>query len=99
MEKQVNTGTIEKKKKKEKIKEKNKKEKEKQTMRMTTARRKPIACWSEINAEGGVESTSRGGAIKDRQRMVGGKAGVEEIGGTLRIGRENLSETPKAAPT
>jgi hypothetical protein len=68
-------------------------------MRMTTAEIKPIACWPKIDAEGGIESTSLGDARKDWQRMMGGKVGVEEIGGALRIGGENLSETPKAAPT
>jgi hypothetical protein len=48
-------------------------------MRMTTVKRKPIACWPETNMEGGVESTSWGDARKDRQRTVGGKAGAEEI--------------------
>jgi hypothetical protein len=44
-------------------------------MRMTIAERKPIACWPEMDAEGGVESTLRGDTRKDRQRAVGGKAG------------------------
>jgi hypothetical protein len=30
---------------------------------------------------------------------VGGKTGAEEIDGTLRTGKESLSETPWAAPT
>jgi hypothetical protein len=64
-------------------------------MRMTTAGRKPIACWPETDAEGGVESTSRGDARKDRQRTVGDKMGAEEIGGVLRIEGESLSETPR----
>ena len=68
-------------------------------MRMTIAEKKPIACWPETNAEGGVESTSRGDARKDRQRTMGGKSDAEEIGGALRIGGESLSETPRAAPT
>jgi hypothetical protein len=68
-------------------------------MRMTIARRKPIACWLETDAKGGVESTLRGDARKDRQRTVGNKAGMEEIGSTLRIGGESLSENPRAALT
>jgi hypothetical protein len=68
-------------------------------MRMMTVGRKLIACWPETDAEGGVESTSRGDLRKDRQRTVGGKASVEEIGGALRTEGESLSETPRAAPT
>ena len=68
-------------------------------MRITTVGRKPITCWLETDAEGGVESTSQGDTRKDRQRTVGSKAGTEEIGGTLRIGGESLSETPRATPT
>ena len=68
-------------------------------MRMTTIERKLIACWPETDAKGGVESTSRGDARKDRQQTVGNKAGAKEIGGAPRIGRESLSETPRAAPT
>jgi hypothetical protein len=49
--------------------------------------------------KGGVESTSRGDLRKDQQRTVGGKAGMEEIGGTLKIEDESLSETLRAAPT
>jgi hypothetical protein len=62
MEKQANTSKIRRKKKRKK--------QGKQTMRMTTAGRKPIACWPETDAEGGVESTSRGDARKDRQRTA-----------------------------
>jgi hypothetical protein len=54
-------------------------------------------CWPKTNAEGGIESTSRGDARKDQQQ--GGKAGTEEIGGALRIGGKSLSETSRAAPT
>jgi hypothetical protein len=68
-------------------------------MRMTTAKRKPIVCWPETDAEGGVESTSRGDMRKDRQRTVGGKAGVKEISSALRTGGESLSETLKMALT
>jgi hypothetical protein len=93
MEKQANTGKIEKKKKKKK------KNQGKQTMRMTTAGRKPITCWPETDVEGGIESTLRGDARKDRQQTMGGKVVAEEIGNTLKTGWEILSETPKAAPT
>ena len=68
-------------------------------MRMTTAGRKPITCWPETDAEGGIECTSRGDTRKDWQRIVGGKAGAEEIGGALRTRRESLSEIPRAEST
>ena len=68
-------------------------------MRMTTTGRKPIACCSETDMEGGIESTSWGDVGKDWQRTVGKKVGAEEIGGTFRIGGESLSETPRTAPT
>jgi hypothetical protein len=68
-------------------------------MRMTTARRKPIACWLETDAEGYIESTSPGDTRKDQQRAVGGKVGAKKTGGALRIRGESLSETPRAAPT
>ena len=51
----------------------------------------------EIDAKGGVESTSRGDARKDWQRMVGGKASAEEIGSVLKTRGENLIETPRVA--
>jgi hypothetical protein len=66
---------------------------------MTKARRKPIMCWPKTVTKVGVESTSRGDARKDWQRMVGGKAGVEEIGGSLITGGESLNEILRAAPT
>jgi hypothetical protein len=87
MEKQANTNKIRKKKQ------------GKQTMRMTTTKRKLIVCWLETDAEGGVESISWGDVRKDWQRMVGGKAGAEEIDSTLKIGEENLSEIPRTTPT
>jgi hypothetical protein len=65
-------------------------------MKMTTAGRKPIACWLETNAEGGVESTSQGDSRKDWQRMLEGKAGAEEIGGALKTKWGILSENPKS---
>jgi hypothetical protein len=68
-------------------------------MRMTTAGRKPIACYPETDMEGSVESTLWGDVRKDWQRMVGDKAGAEEIGSALRTKGEGLSETPRAAPT
>ena len=80
-------------------KKKSKEKHGKQTMRMTTARRKPIACQPEIDAEDGVENTSRGDARKDWQWTVGGKAGAEEIGGVLRTREKSLSETLRANPT
>jgi hypothetical protein len=49
--------------------------------------------------EGGVESTLWGDVRKDQQRMVGGKAGTEEIGDALKTERESLSKIPRAAPT
>ena len=64
-------------------------------MRMTTAGRKSIACWPETDAGGGVESTSRGDARKDRQRTMGSKADAEEIGNVLKT----EGETPMATPT
>jgi hypothetical protein len=67
-------------------------------MRTTTAGRKLIACCPKTDAEGGVQSTLRGAMRKDRQQMVDSKAGAEEIGGTLRIRGESLSETPMVAP-
>jgi hypothetical protein len=67
-------------------------------MRMTTTGRKPIACWPETNAKGGVESTSQGDTRKDQQWTVGDKAGMEEIGDAFKTGRESLSETLRAAP-
>jgi hypothetical protein len=56
-------------------------------MRMTTARRKPIACWPKID----VENTSQGDVRKDRQWTMDGKAGAKEIGVALKIGGESLS--------
>ena len=58
MEKQINTGKI--------GKNNQMKNRENKIMRMTTAGRKPIACWPKTNAKGGVESTLRGDARKDR---------------------------------
>jgi hypothetical protein len=68
-------------------------------MRMTTAERKLIACWPKIDPEGGVESTLRGDARKDRQHMVGNKVGAEEIDSALRTGGDSLNETPRVTPT
>jgi hypothetical protein len=58
MEKQANTGKIEKKQ--------SKGNQGKQTMRITTIGRKPISCWPETNGEGDVESTLRGDVRKDQ---------------------------------
>jgi hypothetical protein len=55
-------------------------------MRMITTGRKLITCWPKTDMEGGIESTLRGDTRKDWQRTVGGKAGVEKIGGMLRTG-------------
>jgi hypothetical protein len=66
---------------------------------MTTVGRKPIVCWPEIDAEGGIESTSRVDARKDWQRTMGGKAGAEEIGSALRIEGVSLSKTLRATHT
>ena len=86
MKKQQNKRNKQKKMYRQNRKKQSKEKQGKQTMRMSTAGRKSIACWPKTNMEGGVESTSRGDAIKDRQRMVGGKASVDEIGGAFKTG-------------
>ena len=93
MKKQANTGKII-------INKKQPKETQgKQTMRMTIVERKSIACWPETDAEGSVESTSRGDTRKDQQWTMGGQVGAEESSGALKTGGESLSETPRVAST